>query len=185
MSVCSFVCLFVFCLRVCLFVSAFVMLLYVSMCVSVYVMLLVFATCLVRTCLCVCVYACVCGVNVCVFVCVSTCVCVFVCSNVGWPVAFEWFVRLMAPGMGLQVGELAEWLVAVRIFALVRLLAGVRPQVLLKVGQLRELKFSVFIWLDRTIRLKNLYYSWKSADFYLDVLDENPAPGPGSHQFFP
>uniref|UniRef100_A0A182J195 Uncharacterized protein n=1 Tax=Anopheles atroparvus TaxID=41427 RepID=A0A182J195_ANOAO len=54
-------------------------------------------------------------------------------------VALERLVRLMAPRVGLQVGELRERLRAAGMPALVRLVAGVRPDVLLQVRQLREL----------------------------------------------
>ena len=54
-------------------------------------------------------------------------------------VALERFVRLMAPRVGLQVGQLGERFRAARMAALVRLVAGVRPDVLLQMGELGEL----------------------------------------------
>lgn len=54
-------------------------------------------------------------------------------------VAFEWFVGLMRPGVGLQVGQLRECLGAVGHSALVRLVPRMCAQVLLKMRQLSEL----------------------------------------------
>lgn len=56
------------------------------------------------------------------------------------PVAFVGLVALVAARVRLQVGQLAEGLLAADRLALVRLLAGVRAQVLLQVRQLCELR---------------------------------------------
>jgi len=53
-------------------------------------------------------------------------------------VALERLVRLVAPGVRLQVAELRERLGAARVPALVRLVTGVRAYVLLQVAELRE-----------------------------------------------
>lgn len=54
-------------------------------------------------------------------------------------VALVGLVGLMAPRVALQVAQLAEGLVAPRVATLVRLVARVRADVLLQVGQLGEL----------------------------------------------
>ncbi len=54
-------------------------------------------------------------------------------------VALVGLVGLVAARVGLQVGELREGLGAAGVTALVRLVASVRPDVLLQVRQLREL----------------------------------------------
>lgn len=53
-------------------------------------------------------------------------------------VALERFIRLVAPGVRLQVAELRERFGAARVPALVRLVASVRAYVLLQVAELRE-----------------------------------------------
>lgn len=54
-------------------------------------------------------------------------------------VALVGLVSLVAPGVGLQVGQLREGLGATRNSALVRFVPCVGPDVLLKVGELGEL----------------------------------------------
>jgi len=53
-------------------------------------------------------------------------------------VTLERLVRLVAPGVRLQVTELRESLGATRVPALVRLVTGVRAYVLLQVAELCE-----------------------------------------------
>jgi len=57
-------------------------------------------------------------------------------------VALERLVRLVAPRVRLQVGELREGLLAAGMPALVRLVARMRPDVLLQMRELRELSLA-------------------------------------------
>lgn len=63
----------------------------------------------------------------------------FVAETLVAGIALVRFVSLVAAGVGLEVAELAEGLVAAGVPALVGLIAGVGADVLLEVGQLGEL----------------------------------------------
>lgn len=68
--------------------------------------------------------------------------CVLVDETLVAGVALVRLVRLVASGVGLEVGELREGFGASVMATLVRLVASVGPDVLLEVGQLSELSLA-------------------------------------------